>query len=91
MSTNENADLLAALERNTAAVRSLSIFFIGYIPYLLVGGLAILGGTNTANLGDSATAGVLFILAIGILIFGAIRTISKALKELKFSERPKSK
>ena len=85
---SENSELIEAINRNTAATRSIAIFIVGFIPWFLVGGAMIFIGLFVASFGDP-TFSVIAILGVGALLFGFIQTISQSLGELKLSKAPK--
>jgi cytochrome c biogenesis protein CcdA len=87
-SKTENSELIEAINRNTAATRSIAIFVVGFLPWFIVGGIMIAIGGNLASRGD-AVAAVIGIIGIGVLLFGIVQTISRSLSELKQSQLPK--
>jgi purine-cytosine permease-like protein len=85
---SENLELIEAINRNTAATRSIAIFIVGFIPWFLGGAAMIFFGAFIASFGDP-TFGVISVLGAGALVFGFIQTISRSLVELKLSRAPK--
>jgi predicted phage tail protein len=89
-SKTENSELIEAINRNTAATRSIAIFIVGFLPWFIVGGIMIAIGGSLASRGDFVAA-VIGIIGIGVLLFGILQTISRSLSELKQSQLPKDK
>lgn len=88
-SKTENSELVEAINRNTAATRSIAIFLVGFIPWFIVGAAMLAIGGSLASGGD-VTGAVVAVLGLGVLLFGIIQTISKSLAELKTSQIPKT-
>lgn len=82
--------LLHAIERNTqmterslAATRSIAIFIVGWIGWLLVGLILILFGGSLSVVPDIQTLGILMILVgTTLIIVGAVKAIYNSLREL---------
>jgi predicted phage tail protein len=89
-SKTENSELIEAINRNTAATRSIAIFIVGFLPWFIVGGIMVAMGGSLASRGD-VVAAVMGIIGIGVLLFGILQTISRSLSELKQSQLPKDK
>jgi hypothetical protein len=83
---SDNEKLVNAIDRNTAATRALAIFILGSIPWTLGGlSLIVLGFLSVALDPDSRGLPFLFLAGLGIAIYGAVRTLLQAYKELKYS------
>jgi mannose/fructose/N-acetylgalactosamine-specific phosphotransferase system component IID len=89
-SKTENSELIEAINRNTAATRSIAIFIVGFLPWFIVGVVMIAIGGSLASRGDTVGA-VIGIIGIAVLLFGIVQTISRSLSELKQSQLPKDK
>jgi small basic protein len=89
-SKTESSELIEAINRNTAATRSIAIFVVGFLPWFIVGVVMIAIGGSLASRGDTVGA-VIGIIGIGVLLFGIVQTISRSLSELKQSQLPKAK
>jgi hypothetical protein len=85
---SENSELIEAINRNTAATRSIAIFIVGFIPWFIVGSVMIFLGVFVSSYGDP-TFSIISILGVGVILFGFIQTISRSLGELKLSNAPK--
>ena len=85
MSENKNLELVEAINRNTAATRSIAIFLVGFIPWFLGGFLVIGIGAFVANNGEVFGVSIALI-GVVILAIGAVRTIFRSLDELKLSQ-----
>jgi len=81
-SSAELSGLIEAVDRNTAATRSISILLLGYIPWLIIGGFIIwMGNEFPYTIGD--TTGFAFL----VLFVGAIVTLILAFSELLKSSK----
>jgi small basic protein len=85
---SENSELIEAINRNTAATRSIAIFIVGFIPWFIIGAAMIFIGVFVSSFGDP-TFSIISILGVGLILFGFIQTISRSLGELKLSSAPK--
>lgn len=77
--------LIAAQNRTTHAVRSLAVFIIGYIPWLLAGLALIIFG-----LANPYSAGGLALLGSAVILVGSIVVIVQSVSELGMSRVPSS-
>lgn len=87
MTASESQKLVDAIDRNTAATRAIAIFLLRSIPWTLGGvGLMALGFIALTTT-ESSEGGLLFVvLGIGVMLYGSIRTLVMALRELAYSE-----
>jgi apolipoprotein N-acyltransferase len=84
-SKTENSELIEAINRNTAATRSIAIYIVGF-TWLLIGGAFI----AIANLVSSAgvIGALIGVFGIAVVLFGIVITVSRSLSELKKSRLP---
>lgn len=90
MDEKQFGDLMAAIDRNTSATRSIAIFMLGWIVWFLIGiSVILLSGLFLSIVGlEAAIASAL--MAIGgalIILIGAIRAIGTSLRELSKSSK----
>jgi hypothetical protein len=86
---SDNEKLVNAIDRNTAATRAVAIFLIGSMPWIL-GGLATVAFSfmlfSVSPDESYPLSPLLLVTGSGVVVYGAIRTLIRALRELKFSE-----
>ena len=91
MEVQEHKDLLAAIERNTAATRSIAIFMLGWITWFLIGfATFVVGGligTVLQNTGGLIIGGLLAVGGVAMIIAGAIKALASSLRELAKSSK----
>lgn len=76
-SSGELSGLVEAVNRNTAATRSIAILLLGYIPWLIIGGFIFWMGTEFPYTIGDTTGSAFFVLFVG-----AIVTLTLAFYEL---------
>lgn len=77
-----------ATERNAAATRSIAIFMIGWVVWFLAGVILLsIGGLLSFTAGASVLGNLAVLAGFGIILVGAIKAISNALRELAKSSK----
>ncbi len=84
LATQNDTELIRAINRNTRATRSIAIVLVGWIPGLLIGSVLATIGSVTAPFNPSA-GGMTIVLGVLVIAVSAIIAIIMAWVELRHS------
>lgn len=84
MATQNDSELIRAINRNTRATRAIAIVFVGWIPGLIVGAVVAAIGSVTAPFNPSA-GGMAIVLGVLVFAVSALIAIWVAWVELRRS------
>ena len=84
MATQNDSELIRAINRNTRATRSIAIVLVGWIPGLLIGSVLAAIGSVTAPFNPSA-GGITIVLGVLVIAVSALIAIVAAWVELRRS------
>lgn len=82
---NSQQALVDAIDRNTAATRSIGLFLFGSFFWVL-GGAAILLAPFFLGFAGTDIANLFGLAGLSLISFGSIRSVLLALKEFRFSQ-----
>jgi VIT1/CCC1 family predicted Fe2+/Mn2+ transporter len=82
---SEQQELINAIDRNTAATRSIGLFLFGSFFWVL-GGVAILLAPFFLGLEGTDVSNLFGLVGLSLISFGSIRSVLLALKEFRYSQ-----